>query len=131
VQVGTSFAFTRESGLAPEAKQFVLRKVLDGDLSVFTDPVASPTGFPFKVRRCCFAWVSGGWWLTGWGQVLELDDSLSSKDHYEKRPRVCNLGYLRTPYQRTDGKIAYRCASEPIEDYLKKDGGALRSFPPF
>ncbi len=59
--------------------------------------------------------------------MLELEDSLSSKDHYEKRPRVCNLGYLRTPYQRSDGKIIYRCASEPIEDYLKKDGGALRS----
>jgi len=102
IQVGTSFAFSKESGLAHDVKQFVLRTVLDGDLSVFTDPVASPTGFPFK--------------------VLELEDSLSSKDHYEKRPRVCNLGYLRTPYQRVDGKIAYRCASEPIEDYLKKDG---------
>lgn len=56
-------------------------------------------------------------------QVLELDDSLSTKEHYEKRPRVCNLGYLRTPYERSDGKIAYRCASEPIEDYLKKEGG--------
>ncbi len=56
--------------------------------------------------------------------MLELDDSLSSKDHYEKRPRVCNLGYLRTPYLKSDGKVAYRCASEPIEDYLKKEGGA-------
>ncbi len=49
MQVGTSFAFSKESGLAADVKQFVLRKVLDGDLSVFTDPVASPTGFPFKV----------------------------------------------------------------------------------
>ncbi len=65
--------------------------------------------------------------LTGYEQVLELEDSLSSKGHYETRPRVCNLGYLRTPYQKADGKVAYRCASEPIEDYLKKDGGALRS----
>jgi hypothetical protein len=78
------------------------------------------------VRARCFAIVWGR--LIACGQVLELEDSLSSKDHYEKRPRVCNLGYLRTPYQRVDGKIAYRCASEPIEDYLKKDGGALRSF---
>jgi hypothetical protein len=27
-------------------------QVQNGDLSVFTDPVASPTGFPFKVRPC-------------------------------------------------------------------------------
>jgi hypothetical protein len=52
-QVGTSFAFSKESGLAADVKQFVLRKVLDGDLSVYTDPVASPTGFPFKVPCAC------------------------------------------------------------------------------
>ena len=60
------------------------------------------------------------------GQVLELEDSLSPKDHYEKRPRVCNLGYLRTPFQRPDGKVAYRCASEPIDDYVKKGGCETR-----
>eukprot|EP00288_Rhodomonas_lens_P018089 CAMPEP_0177704516 /NCGR_PEP_ID=MMETSP0484_2-20121128/8229_1 /TAXON_ID=354590 /ORGANISM="Rhodomonas lens, Strain RHODO" /LENGTH=593 /DNA_ID=CAMNT_0019215907 /DNA_START=219 /DNA_END=2000 /DNA_ORIENTATION=+ len=102
VQIGTSFAFAKESGLAPEAKQEVLQKLKKGELQVFTDPVASPTGFPFK--------------------VLELDDSLSVKEKYLERPRVCNLGYLRTAYADADGKVGYRCASEPIKDWLKKGG---------
>ncbi|KAJ1493203.1 hypothetical protein T484DRAFT_1929666, partial [Baffinella frigidus] len=101
VQVGTSFAFSEESGLWDQAKQQVLQQIANDDLVVYTDPVASPTGFPFK--------------------VLELDGSLSVKDNYEERPRVCNLGYLRTAYEK-DGKLGYRCASEPIDDYLKKGG---------
>jgi len=102
VQVGTSFAFAKESGLAAGPKEEVLRQVASGDLSVFTDPVASPTGFPFK--------------------VLELEDSLSEKAKYDSRPRVCNLGYLRTPYQDEKGKVGYRCASEPVADWVKKGG---------
>jgi NAD(P)H-dependent flavin oxidoreductase YrpB (nitropropane dioxygenase family) len=106
VQVGTSFAFAKESGLAAGPKEEVLRQVASGDLAVFTDPVASPTGFPFK--------------------VLELEDSLSEKEKYNARPRVCNLGYLRTPYMDPKGKVGYRCASEPIDDWLKK-GGAIEA----
>jgi len=102
VQIGTSFAFAKESGLAPGPKEEVLKQVASGDLSVFTDPVASPTGFPFK--------------------VLELDDSLSAKENYEARPRVCNLGYLRTPYTTEKGTVGYRCASEPVDDWVKKGG---------
>jgi nitronate monooxygenase len=106
VQIGTSFAFANESGLAPGPKAEVLRQVASGDLSVFTDPVASPTGFPFK--------------------VLELEDSLSVKAKYQERPRVCNLGYLRTPYVDPNGKVGYRCAAEPVEDWVKK-GGAVEA----
>jgi len=102
VQIGTSFAFSKESGLVDDAKQIVLEKVVDDDLTVFTDPVASPTGFPFK--------------------VLELEGSLSVKEKYLDRPRVCNLGYLRTAYVGEGGKIGYRCASEPVDDWLKKGG---------
>lgn len=102
IQVGTSFAFTKESGLAKNVKDIVLAKVKNGDMTVFTDPVASPTGFPFK--------------------VLEIEDSLSSKANYDARPRVCNLGYLRTPYHKEGGSVGYRCASEPVDDYLKKGG---------
>lgn len=106
IQVGTSFAFAKESGLKQDVKQEVLRQVQAGDLSVFTDPVASPTGFPFK--------------------VLELEDSLSVKDKYDSRPRVCNLGYLRTPFVDAKGKVGYRCASEPVDDWVKK-GGAVEA----
>jgi nitronate monooxygenase len=107
IQVGTSFAFSKESGLRQDVKRDVLKQVQSGDLGVYTDPVASPTGFPFK--------------------VLELDDSLSTKANYDARPRVCNLGYLRTAYMDTEtGKIGYRCASEPVDIYLKK-GGAVEA----
>merc|ERR1711966_64676 len=78
------------------------QKVKAGDLTVFTDPVASPTGFPFK--------------------VLELENDPSQKDKYLERPRVCNLGYLRTAYKGADGKVGYRCASEPVADWVKKGG---------
>jgi hypothetical protein len=32
------------------------------------------------------------------------------------------LGYLRTAYVRPDGKIDYRCASEPVDAFVKKGG---------
>ncbi len=49
VQVGTAFAFCNESGLRPELKQQALQMSRAGTARVFTDPIASPTGFPFKV----------------------------------------------------------------------------------
>lgn len=102
VQVGTAFALSQESGMKDETRQEILQKLSKGDLPVYTDPVASPTGFPFK--------------------VLELPNTLASKENYGMRPRVCNLGYLRTPYVRSDGKVGYRCASEPVNQYVKKGG---------
>jgi nitronate monooxygenase len=102
IQVGTMFALAEESGMEANVKRGILRQILEGDLDVFTDPVASPTGFPFK--------------------VLELDNTLSDDKVYEERPRVCSLGYLRSPYMRDDGKIGYRCPSEPVKDWLKKGG---------
>lgn len=103
VQVGTMFALCEESGLDDAVKQDILSRIAVGDLDVFTDPAASPTGFPFK--------------------VLKLDDmSLSDEKRYHSRPRVCNLGYLRIPYIRPDGKVGYRCPSEPVDDWVKKGG---------
>lgn len=102
VQVGTAFAFCNESGLDPVMRQKVIAASLSGDISVYTDPVASPTGFPFK--------------------VVQMPGTLSQKDEYCSRERICDLGYLRTVYRMADGKLGYRCASEPIEDYVKKGG---------
>jgi nitronate monooxygenase len=104
IQVGTAFALAKESGMQDEVRQEILNKLANGELKVHTDPVASPTGFPFK--------------------VLELKDTLSDKQEYDLRPRVCNLGYLRTPYIRPDGNVGYRCASEPVDQYVKKGGSA-------
>jgi NAD(P)H-dependent flavin oxidoreductase YrpB (nitropropane dioxygenase family) len=71
---------------------------------VRTDPLASPTGFPFK--------------------VVSLPGTLSDSDTYAERPRLCDLGYLRVPYEREPGKVGYRCAGEPVHAYVRKGGGA-------
>ena len=95
VQVGTAFAYCDESGLDPEIRRQVLELSRAGRLDVKTDPLASPTGFPFK--------------------VLELAGSMSQEDVYQQRRRVCDLGYLRHAYKAADGTIGWRCGSEPVE----------------
>ncbi len=102
VQIGTAFAYCRESGLDPEVKQRVLELSREGKAAVFTDPVASPTGFPFK--------------------VVQVDGTHSVAETYEARTRICDLGYLRHAYKKDDGKVGWRCPSEPIDDYLAKGG---------
>lgn len=79
-----------------------MKKVFNGEAKVFTDPLASPTGFPFK--------------------VLQLEGTLSEEEQYKKRNRICDMGYLRHIYKKEDGTIGYRCPSEPVEDYVKKGG---------
>lgn len=103
VQIGTAFAFCEESGLLPDLKRRVcaLSRTL-GALKVRTDPRASPTGFPFK--------------------VLQLLGTLSEETRVFARRRICDLGYLRQAYKRPDGSVGYRCASEPVEDFVRKGG---------
>jgi nitronate monooxygenase len=104
VQVGTAFAFADESGLRADYKRELLEKVVAGTVSVFTDPLASPTGFPFKVAH--------------------LEGTVSEVEVYDARPRICNLGFLREAYRTEAGKIGYRCASEPVTVYVAKGGDA-------
>ncbi len=99
VQVGTLFAYCEESGFAPELKREILDHASRGEVDIITDPRASPTGYPFKVVR----------WSADGGDVPE-------------RKRICDLGYLRVAYKRPDGRIGYRCAAEPVEDYVRKGG---------
>jgi len=102
VQVGTAFAYTEESGFSPEIKAAVIAKSKAGTAEVFTDPLASPTGFPFK--------------------VVPVEDTVSEQVVYEKRDRVCDLGYLRTAYQIADEKIGWRCPAEPVRAFVRKGG---------
>ena len=104
VQVGTAFEFAEESGLRGDYKQALMAKALVGNARVFTDPPASPTGFPFK--------------------VAQLEGTCSERDVYNARPRICDLGFLREPYRTPEGTIGYRCAAEPISIYLAKGGKA-------
>jgi len=102
VQVGTVFALCAESGMRPDLKAAMLAQIRTGEIEIYTDPLASPTGFPFKVAR-----VAG---------------TISEGDVYAARPRICDLGYLREPYKVRDGEIGLRCASEPTNLFAKKGG---------
>jgi nitronate monooxygenase len=102
VQVGTAFAFSRESGMQADLKARLIEQAMAGAGEVFTDPLASPTGFPFK--------------------VAQLVGTTSAANIYEKRNRTCDLGYLREAYAAGDGQIGYRCSAEPVENYMAKGG---------
>ena len=90
VQVGTVFAFSRESGMRPDLKQRLLAQAAAGTGQVFTDPLASPTGFPFKVAQ-----------LEGTSSSSEC---LSGARRASATSATC-----REPYAAGDGKIGYRC----------------------
>jgi nitronate monooxygenase len=71
IQVGTAFAFSRESGMRADLKKTLIGQAVAGTGQVFTDPVASPTGFPFK--------------------VAQLEGTSSAFNIYQERKRVCDL----------------------------------------
>ncbi len=104
VQVGTAFALCNESGMEPNLKTRLLRKVLGEGAEIFTSLKVSPTGFPFKVAN-----VVG---------------TLSDKEAYEARNRICDLGFLRNLFKKEDGTLGYRCSAEPVDDYIRKGGHA-------
>lgn len=106
IQVGTLFAFSDESGVDQKLRLDAIQTIMttpppEGGW-IFTDPRSSPTGFPFKAAR--------------------LPGSVSEKENYLKRKRVCDLGYLRHTYKKEDGTLGQRCPAEPVADYLKKGG---------
>jgi NAD(P)H-dependent flavin oxidoreductase YrpB (nitropropane dioxygenase family) len=107
IQVGTAFAFCEESGIRPDLKQQVLQLSREAKARVFTDPLASPTGFPFK--------------------VVQLPGTLSDASVNAPRTRLCDLGYLRHAYRKDDGTLGYRCPAEPAQDYVRKGGAPTES----
>ncbi len=102
IQVGTLFAFCQESGLRKDLKDEIVGTYLNGTLQVKTDPLASPTGFPFK--------------------LLSLPGTLSEDDVYSERCRQCDLGYLREAYERDDGSVAWRCLAEHPDTFVRRGG---------
>ena len=92
--------------MTPDIKRVIIQAIQNETATVFTDPLTSPTGFPFKVVR--------------------LEDTLSEPDSYEQRHRVCDMGYLRTAYKTADCSIGFRCPGEPLDVYLLK-GGRLKT----
>ncbi len=102
IQVGTAFALCHESGLTTEIRQALVQQALEGNARIFTDPQASPTGFPFKVAH--------------------LEGTLSDPSIYQQRQRLCDLGFLREIYRKDDGTLGYRCPAEPIASFVAKGG---------
>ena len=104
VQVGTLFALSLDSGITDAVRGPLLDHLRSGALAVRNDPRASPTGFPFKVTT--------------------LEGTASQPQVYEARARLCDLSYLRQPFERGDGTVGYRCPAEPVHMYVRK-GGAV------
>lgn len=104
VQVGTLFAYCRESGMEPALRTKVLADLRQRDIPVRTSLRASSTGYPFK--------------------VVEVPGSLSELEVYRTRERKCDLGYLREAFAKSNGTIGYRCAAEPVAAYIRKGGSA-------
>ncbi|GAA0624125.1 nitronate monooxygenase [Sporichthya brevicatena] len=102
VQVGSLFALAEESGLRPDLKESLRRRLSSGHLDVRTRADASPTGFPFKVAA--------------------VPGTVADPEVHATRPRLCDLGYLRTPFRTADGHLGYRCAAEPVDVFVRKGG---------
>ena len=104
IQAGSIFALCNESDMDEKIKSRARSLAFEGKLIVRTDMRISPTDFPFK--------------------VAELPGTISERQVYESRQRICNQGALVSLYEKADGKIGYRCPSEPVDKYLAKGGQA-------
>lgn len=104
IQAGTAFAFCEESGFTTDIKRSAYAAIAEDRIDVFTDPNASPTGFPFKVAN--------------------IENTLAHRELYSLRDRICDLGYLRQAYKKPNGSIGFRCPAEPVDQYVKKGGDA-------
>jgi len=102
VQVGTLFAYCRESGMDPVLREQILADVQSSSVNVTTSMRASSTGYPFK--------------------VASATRTISEPDIYEARERKCDVGYLREAFVSSRGTIGYRCAAEPVAAYVRKGG---------
>jgi NAD(P)H-dependent flavin oxidoreductase YrpB (nitropropane dioxygenase family) len=102
--VGTLFALCSESGLREDLRAQALARALEGTLEVRTNPLSSPSGYPFK--------------------EAQLPGTLTDPEVMERRRTVCDIGALRTLYRQEDGGLGYRCPAEPVEHYLRKGGAA-------
>jgi NAD(P)H-dependent flavin oxidoreductase YrpB (nitropropane dioxygenase family) len=102
VQVGTLFALSTDANFEPAIREELVSHVADGTLKVTTSLRGSPTGFPFK--------------------IAELEGSLSDPAVVAARPRVCDLGFLASPYLRENGTVGHRCPAEPEKQFVRKGG---------
>ena len=89
--------------MQPDMKQELIQHAIAGAAAVFTDPLASPTGFPFKVAQ-----------LQG--------TSSACKQPTNSARASAILATQGNLYLDPDGKIGYRCAAEPVANYEATGG---------
>lgn len=102
IQVGSIFALCEESGIDDGLKRAIRTQGYRGEQVVFTDPFASPTGFPFK--------------------VASVPGTISEPEVYERRERKCDLGRLAQLFVEKNGSVGHRCPAEPIGRFIAKGG---------
>lgn len=93
IRVESLASLSTDSDLAPELRSRLLALLRSGALEVRADRRVSPTGAPFT--------------------VAQVPGTLSESDLAAARPRLCDLGYLRTPFANERGGVGYRCSAEP------------------
>lgn len=102
IQVGSIFALCEDSGLDPVHTAEMRRRGREGTLDVFTDPVASPSTFPFKVAG--------------------LPGTLYEQAVYREREAFCGIGALQETYRKPNGEVGYRCSAADPAIYAAKGG---------
>ncbi len=102
VQIGSLFSLSDESGYPSEYKRDLIGRLHAGLITIRTDGRVSPTGFPFK--------------------VLEVEGTNGIPEIQRQRTRMCDLGYLQEAYVDEKGRLLARCASEPVDEYVRKGG---------
>lgn len=96
IQAGSIFALSRESGLREDLKRVIRRRAFRGELTIITDPHASPSGFPFK--------------------TVLLPDTLASKRIFNERNQMkpyCDMGRLRSLRKNPNGSVSLFCPAAP------------------
>jgi nitronate monooxygenase len=101
VQLGSIFALCSESGMRNEVRTQVIGQLYYDEGEVYTDPKASPTGFPFK--------------------TVDVDDSVAKLRLIRNRKSLCDLGALVKPCLTKNG-LMYRCSAEPLSAFTAKGG---------
>lgn len=102
IQAGSIFALCEESGMDGVLKTVARKMAFRRELDIFTDPRASSSGLPFKVAN--------------------LPCTLALESVYQSRPRVCDIGRLRTPYRKANGSVGFRCPAENATAFTARGG---------
>jgi NAD(P)H-dependent flavin oxidoreductase YrpB (nitropropane dioxygenase family) len=109
VQVGTNFALAMESGLRPDLRNAILRKIREGveEAALVHTTLFSPTGYPFK--------------------VVQLPETLADNQVFSDRRRICDIGLLQQrgltkADEAGERRIFHRCPAGPLDAFIRDRG---------